>query len=143
MDQSARMLAAARAKFPDVPSEKRGLQDVRAEAAFDGICCVDAMENICPEDWPGVLRNFARALKPGAPLYLTVELADANEIEAAYATGLRLGLPLVRGEWAHEGGNHYYPELGRVRAWLVDAEFTVRAEETGDGYFHILAARAG
>jgi hypothetical protein len=101
------------------------------------------MENICPEDWPGVLRNFARALKPGAPLYPTVELADTSDIEAAYVAGLRLGLPLVRGEWAHEGGYHYYPELGQVRAWLADAGFTVRAEETGDGYFHILAARAG
>ena len=29
-------------------------------AAFDGVICMDAMEHICPEDWPGILRGFAR-----------------------------------------------------------------------------------
>ena len=34
---------------------------------------IDAMENIAPEDWPDVLANLHRALRPGGHLYLTVE----------------------------------------------------------------------
>jgi hypothetical protein len=30
--------------------------------------CVDAMENVFPEDWPQVLANLRRALRPGGHL---------------------------------------------------------------------------
>lgn len=142
MDQSSGMLAKAHAKYPGVPIEKLGMQDIAYDAAFDGIICMDAMENIFPEDWPLVLRNFHRALKLSAPLYFTVELAASDEITAAYDAGLRMGLPLVEGEWAHEGGYHYYPLLERVREWTRDAGFTLLDEAEGDGYAHYLTRKA-
>ena len=37
---------------------------------------IDAMENVTPEDWPPVLANLRRAVRPGGHLYLTVEEAD-------------------------------------------------------------------
>jgi hypothetical protein len=40
------------------------LQELSFEAAFDGAMTVDAMENIPPEDWPVVIANIRRALKP-------------------------------------------------------------------------------
>ena len=61
IDQSAGMLSVARAKHPDVPTQKVGLQEMDFDAAF----CVDAMENVFPEDWAPVLSNLRRAVRPG------------------------------------------------------------------------------
>src|SRR5689334_14786008 len=44
IDQSQQMLLQARAKFPHVRTEKKGLQEIDFTNAFDGIICVDAME---------------------------------------------------------------------------------------------------
>jgi hypothetical protein len=43
---------------------------------FDGLLCVDAMENVGPEDWPVVLAGFHLVLREHPPAYLTVELPD-------------------------------------------------------------------
>lgn len=142
VDQSGEMLRRAGSKFPDVPTEKVGLQELRYGRAFDGVICVDAMENVFPEDWPPVLRNFRGALKGLGPLYLTVELLDGGELREAFETGRRMGLPVVEGEHAHEGGYHYYPPMESVRSWLRDAGFAVLEEAEGDGYRHILARGA-
>src|SRR5215217_6460794 len=72
-DQSTGMLGRARARFPAVPLERVGLQELDFAAEFDAVMCVDAMENVPPEDWPKVVGNLARALRPGGQLYLTVE----------------------------------------------------------------------
>ena len=137
-DHSQRMLSNAQAKFPDVPLEKVRLQDLRHEDAFDGVVCVDAMENVPPEDWPVVLQNFRRALRGSGPLYLTVEVAPEEEIGAAFVAGAELGLPLVRGERAHEGGYHYYPDPALVREWVAQAMLRTVEERLGDGYHHFL-----
>src|SRR5919204_2019233 len=96
-DQSAGMLAVARAKFPQVPTERVGLQELDFAAEFDAAMCVDAMENVFPEDWPPVLANLRRALRPGGQLYLTVELVDAEELERVFAEAAADGLPAARG----------------------------------------------
>ena len=41
---------------------------------------IDAMENIPPEDWPRVLANLHRAVKPGGHLYLTIEVIDERRV---------------------------------------------------------------
>ncbi len=48
---------------------------------------IDAMENIPPEDWPTVLANLHRAVRPGGMLYVTVEEMDQAEIDAAFEAG--------------------------------------------------------
>ena len=58
IDQSAGMLARAREHFPEAQYEKISLQEMDFREAFDGIICMDAMEHVCPEDWPGILRKF-------------------------------------------------------------------------------------
>ena len=58
IDQSQEMLKRAQTKFPDVSVRKLGLQELSDENAFKAIICMDAMENIFPEDWPVVLLNF-------------------------------------------------------------------------------------
>lgn len=105
------MLAQARAKFPDVPTEQTGLQEVDARAAYASVLCNDAMEIISPEDWPLVLGNLTRALASGGLLYLTVELGEPEALVAAYEAARARDLPVVQGEVAHEGGYHYYPVL--------------------------------
>ena len=141
-DQSTGMLGRARSRFPAVPLERVGLQELDFEAEFDAVMCIDAMENIPPEDWPRVAGNLARAVRPGGPVYLTVEQADQAELERAFADAGARGLPVVRGELAEEGaGYHYYPSRGQVAAWLEEAGLAVVAEaddDLGDGYLHLL-----
>jgi cyclopropane fatty-acyl-phospholipid synthase-like methyltransferase len=50
----------------------------------DGAVCVDAMEHVCPEDWPGTLWRVRDSLKPGGMLYLTVVTAEPDGLEEAY-----------------------------------------------------------
>jgi SAM-dependent methyltransferase len=144
-DQSTGMLARARARFPAVPLERVGLQELAFEAEFDAAMCIDAMEHVPPEDWPLVVANLRRALRPGGHLYLTVEEVDARELEAAFADATSRGLPVVRGELAREG-YHYYPSPEQVTGWLAEAglEVAARDHSPGDGYGYLhLLTRAG
>ena len=112
--------------------------------AFDGVMTIDAMENVPPEDWPRVLANLHRALRPGGHLYLTVEETAAAEIDAAFARARAKGLPVERGEVVEgeTAGYHYYPGRDRVIAWLGAAGFAVVEEafdqQDGWGYRHLL-----
>jgi SAM-dependent methyltransferase len=147
-DQSTGMLARARARNPQVPLERVGLQELAFEAEFDAVMCIDAMENIPPEDWPRVVANLRRALRPGGHLYLTVEEVDDGELDRALADATAQGLPAVRGELAERGaGYHYYPSREQVRAWLEEGGLVVVAEDAspgdGYGYLHLLTRPAG
>ena len=138
IDQSQAMLSRAHAKHPQVPIEKMGLQEMPYQEAFDAACCMDALEFVFPEDWPLVLNNLQHAIKEAAFLYFTVELADEKEIEQAYKAGQEMGMPVVYGEWAHEGGYHYYPKIEQVRKWVRLARFELVDETVGDLYHHFL-----
>jgi cyclopropane fatty-acyl-phospholipid synthase-like methyltransferase len=140
IDQSSEMLRRASQKHPQVPVEKRGLQEIDEQEAFDGIVCIDAMENVFPEDWPRVLANFHRALKPGGMLYLTVELGDPDEIRRALQTAREAGLPVVPGEVALEG-YHFYPAIDQVHSLMAESGFAVWEACEGDEYYHLLAQR--
>jgi ubiquinone/menaquinone biosynthesis C-methylase UbiE len=147
-DQSTGMLARARARHPAVPLERVGLQELAFEAEFDAVMCIDAMENIPPEDWPRVVANLRRALRPGGRLYLTVEEPDPAVLDRVQADAAARGLPVVPGEMAEEGaGYHYYPSREQVARWLEEAGLAVEAEDRSDegdgyGYLHLLARPA-
>jgi SAM-dependent methyltransferase len=145
IDQSQGMLARAKAHCPGVRFEKTGLQELTYREVFDGAICMDAMENVCPEDWPLVLSNFHRALKHGGYLYLTaetIENADENEIQQAFEKAQAAGLPVVYGEWPDEGVYHYHPTNRQVREWTQQAGFEILNEANGEiWYFHILVRR--
>ena len=164
IDQSAGMLARAREHFPEVRYEKIGLQEMDFREAFDGVICIDAMEHVCPEDWLGILRGFREALKPGGVLYFTLDLAEAGEVEEAYARAKALGLPVVfgevadvveeayermkalgppvvSGEVADVAVYHYYPSPVQVRTWLGQAGLAIEEEGTGNGYEHLISKR--
>ena len=140
-DQSQGMLARAQEKFPDIPNEKVGLQEMRYQEAFDGAVCMDALEMVSPEDWPLVLRNLYRAIKPNGYLYFTVELAAEQDIEHAFAEARRLGLPVVYGEWARKSFYHYYPKIAQVKEWVRLARFHLIDDTVGDEYHHFLVQR--
>jgi SAM-dependent methyltransferase len=142
IDQSRQMLLRAQAKFPAIQVDHVGLQEMAYREAFDGACCMDAMECIFPKDWPLVLGNLHRAIQASGPLYFTVEIAAEAELVQAYNKGLTLGIPVVYGEWAHEGGYHYYPEIQQVRSWLEHTGFDVIYEDIGDEYHHFLVQKA-
>jgi SAM-dependent methyltransferase len=144
-DQSTGMLARARARFPGVPLERVGLQELAFDAEFDAVMCIDAMENIPPEDWPRVVGNLRRALRPGGHLYLTVEQVDDDELDREFADATARGLPVVRGEESRDG-YHYYPSREQVGYWMEEGMLVVVAEDSspGDGYGYLhLLARAG
>jgi hypothetical protein len=96
------------------------------------------MEFVFPEDWPRVLENFFRALKPSGYLYFTVELIDEDELRASMDAARAQGLPIVEGEMAHEDGYHVYPAIEQVRAWAAAAGFAVLDKAVGDDYCQIL-----
>ena len=122
---------------------------------------MDAMEHVCPEDWPGILRGFQEALKPGGVLYFTAEVPDAEEVQASYEHAKAMGLPVVFGEIADEvqasyervkalrssgvpgeladvAVYHYYPSAEQLRAWLEDAGLIIEEKGTGNGYEHLV-----
>lgn len=141
IDQSGGMLAQANTKHPEVQTARLGLQELAAVNEYDAITCMDAMENVFPEDWPVIMANFHRALKPGGWLYFTVELPEKDKMDSALEKGLALGLPVVPGELAYEGSYHYYPENEKVRTWTVEAGFQILEEGEGDDYLHLLTRR--
>ena len=163
IDQSAGMLRRAREhfpleRFPQLRYEKMGLQEMDFSAAFDGAICMDTMEHICPEDWPVILHNFQKALKPGGVLYFTVDWEEAEKMERSYQWARARGLPVVYGEVVDEldaayeqamaGGPaldasvyHYHPPLEQVRAWIAQAGLTIEEVGTGSEYHHILARK--
>ncbi len=143
IDQSGEMLERARAKFPQVPTHRVGLQEMRFKSAFDLIICMDAMEMVFPEDWQRVLSNFFVALKPAGQLYFTVEIADAADLEHDYQSALAKGLPVIYGESTGtadpgdvEGGYHYFPSQEQVRQWVISSGFSILEEAEADDYHH-------
>jgi SAM-dependent methyltransferase len=148
IDQSAGMLTQARARGIAIALDQVRLQELGNVSEFDAVMTIDAMENIPPEDWPLVLRNLHRAMRPGAFLYLTVEEVAESVIEEASAVLTRRGLPAVRGEVVDGdvAGYHYYPGRDRVAGWcdatglqIIDEDFK---QEDGWGYRHFLLRSA-
>lgn len=141
VDQSHAMLDIAKRKHPTVPVIHAALQEVTARIEvtepLDGFLCVDAIENVGPEDWPVVLDGLAAALRPGSPAYLTVELPEDDitmDPEADTA-------PLVEGEVLEDGAYHFYPSPDTARAWFMEHGFRAWSETEGDGYHHFLLTR--
>jgi SAM-dependent methyltransferase len=164
IDQSAGMLDRARERFLEARYEKMGLQEMDFHEAFDGAICMDAMENICPEDWPGIMKRFQEALKPGGVLYFTVEAPDKEEVEASYERAKAMGLPVVFGELADKveaaykeikglkapeipgelagkAAYHYYPSQEQVQTWIEQAGLAIEEEGTGNGYEHFVVRK--
>jgi ubiquinone/menaquinone biosynthesis C-methylase UbiE len=148
-DQSAGMLAQARARDLAVSLEHCRLQDLAYDGEFDAVVTIDALENVPPEDYPTVLANLRRAVLPGGVLYMTVEEVDQSHIDAAFEELTARGMPAVHGE-VTEGnvaGYHYYPGRERVLGWLADAGLDVIDEgysaEDGWGYRHFLLRAPG
>jgi 2-polyprenyl-3-methyl-5-hydroxy-6-metoxy-1,4-benzoquinol methylase len=144
VDQSAGMLSQARARGVAVWLEQRALQDLAYRQEFDAVLTIDALEHVPPEDWPLVLGNLHRAVRPGGSLYLTVEETDASRIETAFAGLSRAGLPAVHGEVivGDVAQYHYYPSRDQVLEWLAAEGLEVVEEsfkqENGWGYRHFL-----
>jgi len=149
VDQSAGMLAMARARGLAERLEHVGLQELAFVRAFDAAMTIDAMENMAPEDWPAVVDNIRSALRPGGHWYLTVEEVDAGIVDAAFADLTARGLPVVHGEVVDGdvAGYHYYPGRERALGWLRDAGFALVDEafdqQAGWGYRHLIVRAPG
>jgi SAM-dependent methyltransferase len=141
IDQSAGMLRQATLKHPAVAVAKVGLQDMAYDACFDGVLCIDALENIAPEDWPIVADRLAAAARPAAPLYATVELPPAADVETAYLAARAAGQPVVEGEDFDGIGHHFYPSRANIDEWLSGAGLELIEEAEGDEYLHLLLRR--
>lgn len=164
IDQSTRMLASAKEHFPEVEYKKMALHEMNFRETFDGVICMDAMEHICPEDYPGILLGFQKALKPGGILYFTADRDEEPDfdLQRYYEQGKALGLPIVFGEVADEAAfeqamameqtevpdeltdkavYHYYPPLKKVREWIDQAGFAVEEEGAGSGFHHFIARK--
>ncbi len=141
------MLAEARARGLAEALEQVGLQELAFAGSFDAVMCIDAMENVPPEDWPLVLANLHRAGRPGGHIYLTIEVQEQALLDAAFSAQVARELPVVRGELI-EGeafaGYHYYPERDAVVTWsdaeglqVIDEAYELGPDGTW-GYRHFL-----
>ncbi len=111
---------------------------------LDAVMCVDAIEYIGPEDWPAVLDGLRNAAKPGAFLYVTVELPeDEEEVRREYEAARARGEPVVPGEaFGFDGGGyHYYPQVEAIHGWLDGAGLERVDEHEADVYRHLLLRR--
>lgn len=174
IDQSRGMLARAREhypldKFPRLSYLNMGLQEMDFPPTFDGIICMDAMEHICPEDWPLILMRFQKALKPLGIIYLTVDILKPETDRQSYERAHAIGLPVVYGEVVDELESayaqamemeplnlktlsyerldhtvyHFHPSLEQSRLWFTQAGFTIAEEEKDNDYVHVLAKKEG
>jgi len=162
IDQSARMLRRAKEHFPEVEYKKMALHEMNFREMFDGVICMDAMEHICPEDYPGILRGFQEALKAGGVLYFTADREEEPDfdLEMYYERGKASGLPIVFGEVADEAAfeqameqtevsdeltdravYHYYPPLEKVREWIDQAGLAIEDEGAGSGFHHFVVRK--
>jgi 2-polyprenyl-3-methyl-5-hydroxy-6-metoxy-1,4-benzoquinol methylase len=141
VDQSIGMLGVAARKFPEVPMGCVGLQDLQFVELFDGVMCVDAIENVGPEDWPVVLARLREAARHGTYLYLTVEVIDEADAERAYEEARAKGAPVIPGEDFDGLGYHHYLERSRVGRWLGEAGLETVASDVADLYLHLLLRR--
>lgn len=164
IDQSARMLELAKEHYPEVDYEKMALHEMNFREVFDGVICMDAMEHICPEDYPGILQGFHEALKPGGVLYFTADREEEPDfdLQMYFEQGRAAGLPVVFGEVADEAAfvqamamnenevpdeltdravYHYYPPLDKVREWISQADFVIEEEGTGSGFHHFVVKK--
>jgi len=137
-DQSQAMLDVATAKHPGVTTRRASLQDLAAHdlTCFDALMCVDALENVGPEDWPGVVAGLRGTLRPGGSAYVTVELPDPDDVGVTDDPDA----PLVAGEVLIGGAYHYYPSVRDATAWLRRGGFRLDEVLEGDGYTHVLMA---
>ena len=138
------------------------LHELDFREMFAGVICMDAMEHICPEDYPGILRGFQQALQPGGMLYFTADREEEPDfdLEMYFELGKAAGQPIVFGEVADEAAfkqameqtaasdeltdravYHYYPPLATVRAWIAQAGLVIEADGAGDGFHHFVARK--
>ena len=117
-------------------------ESINHKACLHVHVCMDAMEHICPEDWPLILNNFHQALKPQGYFYFTVELAPGEEVEEAFQKARQQDLPVIYGEWENTDVYNYYPSMEQVREWLQQAGFSMVEEGEGDGYHHFISQKA-
>ncbi len=164
IDQSAGMLASARQHVPQARYEQMPLQSMDFHEAFDGVICIDALEHVCPEDYPRILLLFSQALRPGGLLYFTTDQENPAALSEAFQRARSEGLPVVLGEivdrvdlsleriqalgdapipaeLADPAVYHFYPSLDQVRAWIAAAGLASQEEGDGNGYRHFLASR--
>jgi SAM-dependent methyltransferase len=139
-DQSAGMLTRARARGIAFSLERISLQDLSYAGQFDAVLTIDAMQHIPPEDWPGVLANVRRAVRPGGLVYLTVQELEQHHIQRAYESLRARGLPAVRGELAEQDtpGYHYFPGRDRAAGWFRQQGLAIVDEgfRRGNGWGH-------
>lgn len=141
IDNSSGMLSQARNKYPEVSVQKGTLQDISFNDTFDAIICMDAMENVFPEHWPLVLRNFYNSIKNQGYIYFTVEIIPEEELKENYEASIKEQLPVKFGEFLENGGYHYYPELSQVRDWIKESKLQIIEEQEQGVYHHFLAKK--
>ena len=139
-DQSAGMLAKARARGIAFSLERTSLQDLSHARQFDAVLTIDAMQHVPPEDWPGVLANLHRAARPDGLLYLTVQELGQRHLEQAYQSLSARGLPAVPGELVEGDAPwyHYFPGRDQVVGWFGQQGLAIIDEgfRRGNGWGH-------
>lgn len=121
VEASASMVAAFRARFPDVPIEHNTAEaSTYFDRTFDGVLAWGLLFLLKPEDQALVIEKVAGALNPGGRFLFTatkepLEWLDGMTDRPSQSLGAQTYERLLRAagltwvaEAEDEGGNHYY-----------------------------------
>jgi SAM-dependent methyltransferase len=121
IDASPSMIAALRARFPNVPAECAAVEHSRFFGrTFDGVVAWGLLFLLAPEAQTALIRKVAAALAPGGRLLFTAPRQPCHWIDnltglrsvslgaEAYRRALEQAGVAVTGETDDEGENHYY-----------------------------------
>lgn len=127
LDASPSLVAAFRARFPDVPVTCEPVEALSCfDRVYDGIVAWGLLFLLTPAAQRAVIANVSRALPPGGTFFFTapVEACSWTDVltrrrstslgASAYRDLLARESLAVREEGDDEGGNHYYVAARRA-----------------------------
>ncbi|GAA2366962.1 methyltransferase [Catellatospora methionotrophica] len=117
IDLSPAMIAIARREYPELRFDVGSMTDLDlADASAAGLLAFWSLIHIPGDAVPGVLGQFRRVLRPGAPLLVGFHVGDTSKVKTQGYGGRPMKVHV----------HHRRPES--VAAWLRDAGFIVTAE---------------
>lgn len=85
-------LAALASEYAGITVEQMAFEALTAEREYDGIWCCASLLHVSPTALPAVMRQLARALKPGGVWYVSFKYGDAGrEKEGRWFTDMNEG----------------------------------------------------
>ena len=141
LDNSAPMLARLRGKIPDLPLIRSDIYRIPLEDnTFDGAVCMHVLFHL--PDWPEVLKELARVVRPGGPVIF--EMRSGDHVRLAERVLKLLKLSSSGHKSADRSEHTVYAGQSQVRQAMEDCGLQLQKAFAYDiGHAYYLAPAAG